>query len=365
MKLLKTTGASLLLLLVTSAVCHAQSTAVQIYGRLNIAVEDFHNSDDAKNHSSSVSRLSNNRSVLGFKGDEDLGDGLKAIFQIEGTVSPDTGAGGIAARDTRVGLQGQAGTLFGGNWVTPYNSATSALDPFYPTTAGYMSIMGNGSASTADNVSDTSSFDRRQQNSLHYWTPGWNGISARIAHGFNEGVIVGGAKPSLTSAALIYDEGAYYLTLAEEIHHEYQGPGLKDTGTKIAAAYKFGETRIAAIAEKLKYGTATGQLERKSYYLSATHQIDRHVIRFGIAFAGDVTGESIQKIGFLKKGPDTGAIHATLGYDYNFSKRTSVFVYYTQLKNDRNGIYDLAINSLGVSPGATVKGIALGMRQSF
>ncbi len=352
-------------LLFASAACHAQSTTVQIYGRLNVAVEDFQNSDDGRNKSSSVSRLSNNRSVLGFKGDEDLGDGLKAVFQIEGTVSPDTGAGGVAARDTRVGLQGQLGTLFGGNWVTPYNSATSSLDPFYPTTAGYMSIMGNGSASTADNVSDTSSFDRRQQNSLHYWTPEWQGISARIAHGFNEGVIVGGAKPSLTSTALIYEEGPYYLALAEEIHHEYQGPGLKDTGTKIAAAYKFGDTRLSAIAEKLKYGTFTGQLQRKSYYLSATHQIDRHVIRFGVAFAGDVSGESTQKIGFLKKGPDTGAVHATLGYDYNFSRRTSVFAYYTHLRNEKNGIYDLAINSLGVSPGATLKGVAVGMRESF
>ena len=348
-----------------SAVCHAQSTSVQIYGRLNVAVEDFHNSDDAKGKSSSVARLSNNRSVLGFKGDEDLGDGLKALFQIEGTVSPDTGAGGIAARDSRLGLQGKMGTLFGGNWVTPYNSATSFLDPFYPTTAGYMSIMGNGSASTADNVSDTSSFDRRQQNSLHYWSPDWDGVSVRIAHGFNEGVIVGRAKPSLTSIALIYDEGPYYLTLAQEIHHEYQGPGLKDTGTKIALAYKFGDTRVSGVAEKLKYGTLTGQLERKSYYISVTHQIDRHVIRFGIALAGDVSGESTQKIGFLKKGQGTGAVHATLGYDYNFSKRTSVFAYYTQLKNEKNGIYDLAINSLGVSPGATLKGVALGVRQFF
>ena len=349
----------------TSTICHAQSTAIQIYGRLNLAIEDFRDSSDAKGKSSTVSRISNNRSVLGFKGGEDLGDGLQAIFQIEGTVSPDTGAGGIAARDTRVGLQGSMGTLFGGNWVTPYNSATSSLDPFYPTTAGYMSIMGNGSAATADNVSDTSSFDRRQQNSLHYWTPEWHGFSAHIAHGFNEGVVVDGAKPSLTSAAFIYEGGPYYVTLAQELHHEYQGTGLRDVGTKFAAAYKFGDTRISAVAEKLRYETFTGTLERKSYYISATHQIERHVLRFGLALADDVTGTSIKKIGYMKKGPDTGAIHATLGYDYNFSKRTSVFVYYTQLKNEKNGIYDLAINSLGVTPGATIKGVALGMRQSF
>ena len=362
MKLKFVTGTCVLF---ASTICHAQSTSVQVYGRMNAAIEDFHDSSDAKGQNSTVYRVSNNRSVLGFKGDEDLGGGLQAIFQIEGAVSLDTGGGGIATRDTRVGLKGSRGTLFAGNWTTPYNSATSSLDPFYPTTAGYMSIMGNGSASTADNISDTSSFDRRQQNSLHYWTPEWRGFSAQVAHGFNEGVVAAGAKPSLTSAALIYESGPYYVTLAQELHHEYLGPGLKDVGTKIAVAYKFGDSRISAIAEKLRYETLSGALERKSYYLSATHQIGRHVLRFGLALAGDVTGASTQKIGFMKRGKDTGAMHATLGYDYNFSRRTSIFVYYTYLRNEKNGIYDLAINSLGVTPGATIQGAALGMRHSF
>jgi predicted porin len=349
----------------TSSYAAAQGSSVQIYGRLNVAVENMWNSSDANDRSRVITRLSNNRSVLGFRGSEDLGDGLKAIFQIEGTLSPDTGAGSIAARDTRIGLEGKFGTLFGGNWTTPYNSATSGLDPFYPTTAGYMSIMGNGSAATTDNVIDTASFDRRQQNSVHYWTPNWNGFSVRMARGLNEEAPVSGAKPSLASAAAIYEQGPFYATVAHERHPEYQGPGRNDRGTKIAAAYRFGETRIALAAEKLTYETTTGTLERKSYYLSATHQVGAHGIRFGFAKAGDGEGSSTQKIGFIKKGADTGATHYTLGYDYNFSKRSSAFAYYTHLKNGKNGVYDFAINGLGVDPGSTLKGIAVGMRHAF
>jgi predicted porin len=349
----------------SSSYAAAQASSVQIYGRLNIALENVRNSADAKGQRTIATRESNNRSVLGFRGSEELGDGLKAIYQVEGTLSLDTGAGSIAARDTRVGVEGTLGTIFAGNWTTPYNSATASLDPFYPTTAGYMSIMGNGSASTTDNSIDTASFDRRQQNSVHYWSPNWNGFSVRLAQGLNEEAPASGAKPSLTSAAAIYERGPLFATVTHERHHEYQGLGRNDRGTKIAAAYRFGHTRIAAVAEKLAYETATGALERTSYYLSATHQIGAHGLRFGLAKAGDGEGSSTQKIGFIKKGADTGAIHYTLGYDYNLSKRTSVFAYYTRLDNDRNAVYDFAINSLGAGAGATVSGTALGIRHAF
>lgn len=362
---MKTTTLIAACMALSSGYAAAQSSSVAVYGRLNVALENLQNSFDAKGQNTSITRESNNRSVLGFRGAEDLGDGLKAIFQVEGTLSLDTGAGSIAARDTRVGLEGKFGTIFGGNWVTPYNGATAGLDPFYPTTAGYMSIMGNGSASSADNVSDTSSFDRRQQNSVHYWSPDWHGLSLRVAQGLNEEAPAGGAKPSLTSAAVIYEQGPVYAAVTHERHHEYQGPRRNDNGTKIAAAYRFGDTRVAAVAEKLTYETATGSLERKSYYLSATHQIGQHGLRFGVARAGDGEGGSTQKIGFIKKGPDTGATHYTAGYDYNLSRRTSVFAYYTHLKNEKNGVYDFAINGMGVGAGSTLKGTALGMRHSF
>jgi predicted porin len=100
-------------LLLAAGTTHAQDGAVQIDGRLNVALEHAESSTGA-----GLTRLVNNRSVLGFRGGEDLGGGLKAVFQVEGTLSPDTGAGAIAARDNRVGLAGNWGTLFAGHWTT-------------------------------------------------------------------------------------------------------------------------------------------------------------------------------------------------------------------------------------------------------
>jgi predicted porin len=350
--------------------CACAQSNVQVYGRLNVGLESLQTSADDKGNDVRVTRLTNYRSVLGFRDSEDLGGGLKAIFQVEGTLSPDTGAGSPAARDTRVGLEGAAGTLFAGNWTTPYNGTTAGLDPYYPTTAGYMSIMGNGSAPTTDNVINTTSFDRRQQNSVHYWTPEWNGFQLRVAQGLSEERPASGAKPSLTSAAAVYEQGPWYATAAWERHHEYQGPGTNDSGAKIAAAYRFGDTRVALVGERLRYETAAGTLERDSAYLSVTHQIGAHGLKFGVARAGNGTGGSGsiaagRQIGSIRQGADTGATHYTAGYDYAFSKRTSLFVFYTHLANQRNAVYDFGTNGLTVSPGATLKGASLGIRHNF
>jgi predicted porin len=337
---------------------HAQ---VQVYGRLNVSLEA------ARAPGVHVVRMVNNRSVLGFRGSEDLGGGLKALFQVEGTLAPDTGAGEIARRDTRVGLEGPFGTVFAGHWTTAYNGATSGLDPFYPTTAGYMSILANGSASSTDNVTDVASFDRRQANSVHWWSPRWRGWTLRATHGLSEERPASGAKPSLLSLALIHDAGPLYVALAHERHREYHGPGSADTGSKAAVGYTFGTTRLALIAERLAYELPAGRLARNALYLSLSHQAGRHGLRASLGRAGD--GHGSGTVGFVRGGTDTGAVHATAGYEYLFSPRTTVYAYHTRLRNDGNAAYDFPINGVGAlgSPltGAHMSATSFGLRHSF
>ena len=347
------------LLALFPACARAQSDSVQLYGRLNLALESV---DDGR---ASTLRESNYRSVFGVRGSEALGGSLRVIFQVEGTLAPDTGSGALAARDTRVGLVGDWGTLFAGNWTTPYNAATSSLDPFYPTTAGYMSIMGNGSAPSAGNLDDTASFDRRQCNSLHYWTPVWRGLTLRVAHGFSEERPPGGAKPALYSGALQYEHGPLYLTLAHERHHDYQGPGGTDRASKIGAAWQFGTVRLAVAGERLEYQTATGTLRRDAWFAALSRQLGAHALRMAVAKAGDGKGSARERIGFIAAGPDTGALHATVGYEYALSRRTAVFAFHSRIHNEERGTVDFAINGLEPGEGAQLRGTALGLRHAF
>lgn len=216
-----------------------------IYGRINVAVEsaDLRSGAEAR-----MSRLSNYRSVVGFRGTEDLGDGLKALWQLEGALSLDTGFGSFTNRDTRVGLSGPWGTAFVGVWTLPYTSATSSFDPFYPTTAGYMGLMGNGSAPTSDNVIDNSAFDRRQRNVIQYWSPQLGGLSTRVAYAFNEEAVAAtGARPSLLSLSLTAESGGWLVTAAHEIHNQYHAANGSDTASKLGLAYSAGTVRLAGV----------------------------------------------------------------------------------------------------------------------
>ena len=85
----------------------AATANVDIYGIMNIAIQDT----DANNVDLDVV---DNVSRIGFKGSEDLGGGLKAIWQIEqglnASTADQTAFGGKGLRNTFVGLSGGFGT---------------------------------------------------------------------------------------------------------------------------------------------------------------------------------------------------------------------------------------------------------------
>ena len=80
--------------------------------------------------------MKNNSSLIGFKGTEDLGNGLKGLFQIETNVNL-TGGSAVAAgngttfgsmRDSYVGLNSKFGTVLGGYLSTPFRSTLTSFD---------------------------------------------------------------------------------------------------------------------------------------------------------------------------------------------------------------------------------------------
>ena len=120
-------------------------TNVTIYGVADVSAQGTNMSKSVATGTNPADggsfNLKSNSSLIGFKGTEDLGNGLKGLFQIESDVNltgnsssqgvnaGSTASGGLGnLRDSYVGLNSKYGTVLGGFLSTPFRSALTSFD---------------------------------------------------------------------------------------------------------------------------------------------------------------------------------------------------------------------------------------------
>src|ERR1051325_2275008 len=112
---------------------------VTLYGRAYATVESIEATGGTAAQAAATTRRTrsdDSSSLLGVRGTEDLGGGLKAFFQLETAFKIEQNDTGFAARNSGVGLQGGWGSILLGRWDTPWKVATIAVDPFGDLTLG-------------------------------------------------------------------------------------------------------------------------------------------------------------------------------------------------------------------------------------
>jgi predicted porin len=338
----------------------------------------------AANNLPARNRVSSNSSNFGIRGTEKLGGGLDAWFQIEmGSLAIDAGGGALAGRNSGVGLRGEWGTILLGQWDTPYKNATSSLDPFGNTSiAGFTNLMGGGTTSTSNNAATRQGFDRRQRNVVQYWTPNMKGFALRAAYSANEERNACGANvkcsPSLASAALNYRSGELDVSFATERHSQYANTTAVttiDTGMKFGTRYKLGAHSLAAVAEIIKYrgnvgatglpktftvGAAT-EARQKAMFVGYRGEYGVHNLRLSYVKAKDL------ELNVGGTAPNTNAKMISLGYGYDFSKRTEGVIFFTKITNATASRHNFAVNGLigANNDGTDPQGLAFGIRHRF
>ncbi len=350
------------------ATAHAQSAnPVTIYGFVNANVETV----EAKGAGGGIparSRVSNNLTVLGFKGTEDLGGGIKALFQLETPFPVDSESSAFATRDSGVGFITPGGTVILGRWMTPFKYGTNfVIDPFANNTiAGINGIMGNGFGQ-GGNGAPTSSFDRRQANTVQYWSPNIGGFNARLMYGANEERSAT-TNPDMWSALVSYVNGPLYAALACERHNSYFAAGTTDEACRVAGTYSLGGLSLRGSYEQLQFQPTTStEVKRKAWFLGAIYTAGRHVVRFSYVDALKSTGNATVAVGGIgAPGGDTAARQVVLSYAYALSKRTEVYAFGVKIDNGRNAVYNVPTNPLiGLAAGQDPQGIGIGMKIIF
>ena len=335
-------------------VAQAQTANVTLYGRLNVNYE-LVDGRQADGSNPNVSRLSSNSSRLGVRGTESLGGGLSAIFQIESSINGDGAGGTLAGRETFVGFQGSWGKFTAGRFLLPLDDMHPIFGnvPTYTTSIlSTAALWANGFAAKQDG-----GFDDRANNSVRYDSPSFNGLtfSGQVAMRDSSGTTgsVGGDHTQelrhayIWGANAIYNNGPIQVGVGYEDNRKVRGAGLDDYDITVTGGYNFGVVRVAAVYDRLKYDTPTGDLKRDFWGVSATAPIGPGTLYAFYGQANDGKGDAAdgERVAGLTKGSDTGAKQWEVSYTYPFSKRTSVYAGYVKIQNDSKAAYNFNINS--------------------
>ncbi|WP_172601798.1 porin [Sulfuricystis thermophila] len=347
-----------------SGAAFAQSN-VTIYGVADLTFDNVKagGATDSGYNMPNRNRVSSNSSYIGFKGAEDLGNGLKAVFQFESGVNPDATGGTWANRDSYVGLGGGFGTVAMGNLTGPTRALGAAMDPF----AGATGITANtGLIGKLGGGAGASLFDTRWQNAIAYISPSFSGFSVVAAYVANENKTrdgLSGTAGQLNTRG--YDIGAKYengpIMVAASYNQAKVGDiaDTKGSATRVGAKYNFGMGTVGLLWDRVKWEDNTGNAKRNAWFLPVTFNVGGNgkiIAQYG--HAGDVTDTS-----------DTGAKMFAIGYEHSLSKRTMIKAVWSQISNEAAASYDFGVNAVGFSQtngaGADPKGFQIGIRHTF
>lgn len=377
----------------------------------------------------SRNRVTDNGSNIRFSGEEVLGNGLSAWWQMESAmgVSDNAGSAGAASnaapgvttlgsRNTAVGLKGGWGNLFMGKWDVHYNSGngvdtTNGNDAFSSRAQVLNILHGNGAAITAIRAAANANnavagagrnaanaFGGRQNNVISYVSPNFSGFDVRITHSTQAENTAANmsAKDKTWAVNPAYSNGpihAFYSwmklsnTGAAVVANVAGESGNNLTGQRLGASYTFPMGfKIGLVWDKNKADVADGSNSFDAVGIAAAGgNVGAHASRERTAWAMPiqyVTGPHRVNFAYAKAGNlktnigtvnDSGAKLLVLGYEYSLSKRTSVAALYSAITNGTNAAYDFREASVniagtsgtGLAAGADPRTIQLGLRHAF
>jgi predicted porin len=317
--------------LLAGTAAFAQSS-VTLYGRINTTVERQKTGDRT------TTGLFNDSSRFGFRGTEDLGGGLKAGFALESGFASDTGAAGnpFFGRRSEVNLAGDFGMVRMGRWFAES----------YFATADYVSLHNHDTGSSADALY---AYVLRDTNKIAYRTPSYGNFTLEGAVGLHEQASGTGGAPGTVPAdgRNAYDLAANYTVGALELGAGYS---KLDQANQFAlrALYTAGPFILGGYVQRDENGYFANGGKRNTLRVSGAYLLGASEFHANVGRAGDYDNV-----------PDSAATQYTLGYNYNLSKRTKVYGYYTRVDNKMRASYQSGV------AGEDFRSVALGVRHNF
>ncbi|HFC6469172.1 TPA: porin [Neisseria meningitidis] len=382
--------------LVLSALPLAAVADVSLYGEIKAGVEgrniqlqlteplqNIQQPQVTKRKSRIRTKISDFGSFIGFKGSEDLGEGLKAVWQLEQDVSV---AGGGASqwgnRESSIGLAGEFGTLRAGRVANQFDDASQAIDPWdsnndVASQLGIFKRHDDMSVSVRYDSPEFSGFSGSVQ-----FVPAQNSKSAYTPAHFVQNkqnqqnqpptlvpAVVGKPGSDVYYAGLNYKNGgfagnyafkyakhanvgrdAFELFLLGSGSDEAKGtdPLKNHQVHRLTGGYEEGGLNLA-LAAQLDLSENADKTKNSTTEIAATASY-----RFGNAVPRISYAHGFDFIERGKKGENTSYDQIIAGVDYDFSKRTSAIVSGAWLKRNT-----------GIGNYTQINAASVGLRHKF
>ena len=356
----------------------AAMAQVEIYGRANVFADSYSATGSAGGAGTdfkSRTRVNDQGSRIGVRGREDLGRGLRAVYQIESGVNIDTGSnqtsvnGGptnssastFATRDSFVGVEGGWGRVLLGRQSLYYGNGI-----IEQVTSNYVNV---GLPLFSGNLI-VASPTARTNNVLSYTTPNFSGVDATVAYspqseGTQAGANTGAKITALTArytgrvnAQLDWAKNTKQTPLAA-------GASGDQTGVKLGVGYPYApgaQIALVYVSQKLE-NVGGGVVTPVNAALPGTLAVGDSLKQKGWGINWEHIFGNIQALAQYARTNDisgcSGGCSATkanmymVGAKYLLSKRTGVYATFNQIKNDTKGFTDFT-NGGGYTPANTV-----------
>lgn len=352
-----------------SSAAFAQSN-VTVYGVVDMYAATSSATGGAAKTSVNSGGLGGSR--IGFKGVEDLGNGLKGLFTLEYALAvdansgigdaavPASNGGTTQARQQFVGLTGGFGTAVAGRLQTAgydFAAATNAL---------------HGAAINAlDTVNPTSliTSSSRASNAVAYISPSFGGLTFAVNHAR----VSETATPAANSDAVANLVSATYvngpLTLTAVTANTVVPAAVSGTTRKewgVGGAYDFGVATLKAsyLSNKPEQTSAANTQNKsdKAWQISGIVPVSA-VGKVVLGYAKN----TINTTNTATASPADNSKAYSLAYLHSLSKRTTVYAGYEHVSNDGAGTTTGATKGILSTPtsGGSARAIVAGVNHSF
>lgn len=355
-------------LAMSSTVAQAADSSVTLYGiidaGLQVSTQSLANGYSSSNVGMANGVQQGNR--FGIKGSEDLGNGLRATFALEAGFNLGSGAsqqnGTLFGRQSWVGVE--SNSLGYARMGKQYNFATDyvgAIDPF---------LLGFGQANmgTTFGAANTT----RYNNMIKYQTPSFSGLTAGVGYSFANGLAslyadpsnFGGYVPANTynyatnnnartlTAGVQYVSGPLTVVGSYDVMYGAQDRVGSNAANPsqwiVGGAYDFKVAKVAAAYSQTRNGWINGQASVDSTFSINSYGGAAGGVLYDPNFGANsyLLGATVPVTGTQKVfasyqyatplasvGAGANLSIYSVGYQYDFSKRTNAYAYASQAQN--------------------------------